>query len=271
MPAGVPCHSPVPIARAGNLEVRLATEAREVDAAQALRYRIFYEEMSAKPSPEMQKRRRDFDRYDPLWEHLLVLDHDLGGTVIGTYRLHRCGTGTPSSELYTNTEYDVAPILEQTGVLVELGRMCIHPDYRNGATAQLLWRGIAHYVFHHDVQLMFGCASLNGTDPDELALPLSYLYHAHLAPPDLRPRALESRRIPMDRLAPHDYSFRDGLKALPGLVKGYIRLGGFVGDGAVIDWQFGTVDICMVVKTERVSKRYRQHYEREAGVGSGYN
>lgn len=270
MPPCAPRHSAVPVARAGDLEVRLATKADEVDAAQALRYRIFYEEMSAKPSPEMRKRQRDFDRYDPLWEHLLVLDHGSGGSVIGTYRLHRCGAETPSNELYTNTEYDLAPLLEQTGVLVELGRMCIHPSYRNGATAQLLWRGIAHYVFHHDVQLMFGCASLSGTDPDELALPLSYLHHAHLAPPDLRPRALENLRVPMDRLAPDAFTSRDGLKALPGLVKGYIRLGGFVGDGAVIDWQFGTVDVCMVVKTELVSKRYRQHYEREAGV-SEYN
>ena len=165
MHAGAPPPRAVPVARVGSLEVRLATKAHEVDEAQALRYRIFYEEMSATPSPEMRERQRDFDHYDPLWEHLLVIDHNTGGTVIGTYRLHRCGPQTPSSELYTNTEYDLAPLLEQTGVLVELGRMCIHPDYRTGATAQLLWRGMAHYVFHHDVQLMFGCAALREPTP----------------------------------------------------------------------------------------------------------
>ncbi len=259
-----PRHSAVPAARAGNLEVRLATRADEVDQAQALRYQIFYKEMAANPSPEMQRLQRDFDRYDALWEHLLVIDHECGGTVIGTYRLHRCGPETATSELYTNAEYDLAPILKQSGVLVELGRMCIDPRYRNGATAQLLWRGMAHYVFHHDVKLMFGCASLAGTDPEKLALPLSYLHHAHLAPPELRPRALEALRVPMDRLAPDSFSVRDALKAMPGLLKGYLRLGGFVGDGAVIDWQFGTTDVCMVVKTDLVSKRYRQHYEREA-------
>ena len=76
------------------------------------------------------------------------------------------------------------------GEILELGRSCVDAAYRNRPAMQLLWRGIAAYVFHYDIALMFGCASLPGTDPDALAVPLSYLHHHHLAPRRLRPRAL---------------------------------------------------------------------------------
>lgn len=270
MAAVEPLEDVFPGAHAGSLEVRLAAGPHEVDAAQALRYRIFYEEMSALPSAEMRRRRRDFDRFDRAWQHLLIIDHGRESprdAIVGTYRLHRCDSSTPASELYTTSEYDIAPVLAQPGVLLELGRMCIDPAYRNGATLQLLWRGVAAYVFHYDVKVMFGCTSLVGTDPDALALPLSYLHHAHLAPEGIRPRALPERHVAMDRMAPDAYAARDALRALPPLVKGYLRLGGFVGDGAVVDRQFGTVDVCMVVKTDLVPARYRAHYERETGMG----
>ena len=88
------------------------------------------------------------------------------------------------------------------GEVMELGRSCVHPDYRNRAAMQLLWRGIAAYVFLHRIDLMFGCASLPGTDPDAVATELTYLYHHHLAPPALRPRALPHRYVDMRRLDP---------------------------------------------------------------------
>ena len=125
----------------------------------------------------------------------------------------------------------------------------------------LLWRGIAAYVFHHDITLMFGCASLAGVDPDALALPLSYLYHSHLAPDGMRPRALPHLFTAMDRLPADAVDRRAAREALPPLIKGYLRLGGFVGDGAVIDRQFQTTDVCVVVKTDLVASKYRQHYE----------
>jgi putative hemolysin len=129
---------------------------------------------------------------------------------------------------------------------------------------QLLWRGIAAYVFHHDVELMFGCASLPGQNPDALALPLTYLHYHHLAPPALRPRALDALRVPMRRLPPHEIQPAKALAELPPLIKGYLRLGGFVGDGAVIDRQFNTTDVAIVVKTDLVTEKYYRHYERQA-------
>ena len=130
------------------------------------------------------------------------------------------------------------------GEILELGRSCVDAAARNRPTMQLLWRGIAAYVFHHQIALMFGCASLPGTDPDALAVPLCYLYHHHLAPPALRPRALPERYVDMRRLATDAYRSGAALAELPPLIKGYLRLGGFVGDGAVIDRQFNTTDVC---------------------------
>ena len=252
---------------AGALEVRLARSAAEIDAAQALRYRVFYEEMSAKPSAEMAARRRDFDEFDAIADHLLVLDHKLGDgpeSVIGTYRLIRRSAAKKLGRFYSAAEYDIGPIVAHPGEILELGRSCIDAHYRNRSGMQLLWRGIAAYVARYKIEIMFGCASLPGTDPKAQASPLSYLYHHHLAPPQLRPRALASRYVDMAILPPTAIKTRAALNALPPLIKGYLRLGGFIGDGAVIDHQFNTIDVCIVVKTDLVTDKYTKHYERKA-------
>jgi putative hemolysin len=249
--------------RSGNLQVRLARTFGDIDAAQALRYRVFYEEMGARPSREMARRRRDFDDFDRCCDHLLVLDH-ARGAVVGTYRLIHRGAAACHGGFYTAAEYDIAPILATSGEILELGRSCVDAAARNRSTMQMLWRGIAAYVFHHGIELMFGCASLPGTDPDALALPLAYLYQHHLAPAEIRARALDQRYVDMRRLAPEAIDPARALAELPPLVKGYLRLGGFVGDGAVIDEQFNTTDVCIVVKTDLVTEKYYRHYERQA-------
>ncbi len=252
---------------AGSLEVRLAASLSEVRAAQALRYRVFYEEMDAVPSQAMAASGRDFDEFDDRFDHLLVIDHERGhGTsgVVGTYRLNRGSVADRCGGYYTAGEYDICQIVAHEGEILELGRSCVDAGYRNGATMTLLWRGIAAYVFYHDIALMFGCASLAGVDQDALALPLSYLYHHHLAPDGLRPRALAHIYQPMNRIAAADINRRRALETLPPLIKGYLRLGGFVGDGAVIDHQFHTTDVCVVVKTALVADKYRQHYQSAA-------
>lgn len=256
--------------RLGNLEVRLAENADEKDAAQALRYRVFYSEMKASPNPQMLERHRDFDVYDDVCDHLLVLDHSrhtLSEKVVGTYRLIRSPAARSIGRFYSADEYDLEPLFSHGEGLLELGRSCVDSDFRNRPTMQLLWSGIAAYVFAFDITLMFGCASLPGVDPEALALPLSYLHQAHLAPPDLCPKALPQRYTAMNRLSPAEVSPRAALAALPPLIKGYLRLGGFVGDGAVIDHQFNTTDVCIVVKTDQVTDKYFRHYERKNREG----
>lgn len=252
--------------RAGNLGVRLAVNQAEIDAVQALRYRVFYEEMGAIPSPEAAQCRRDRDIFDAVADHLLVVDHALGSGaegVVGTYRLIRTQGAAKVGRFYSASEYDISPLLRFPGRLLELGRSCVDAAYRNSAAMQLLWRGIAAYVFLHQIDLMFGCASLPGTDPDALAAELTYLFYNHLAPPALRPRALPHRYVEMRRLDPAAFDPRRVQAQLPPLIKGYLRLGGFVGSGAVIDSAFNTIDVAIVVKTDLVTDKYYRHYERQ--------
>ena len=136
-------------------------------------------------------------------------------------------------------------------------------EYRGRAVMQLMWRGIAAYVFRHQIDLMFGCASLPSSKPDDWCAELTYLYENHLAPPALRPRALPERYVDMRRMDPEDLDMRRALATLPPLIKGYLRLGGFIGDGAVVDHQFNTVDVAVVVKTDLVTDKYYRHYERQ--------
>lgn len=250
------------IHRSGQLDVRLATSEAEIAAAQALRYQIFYDEMGATPSAAMVAAKRDVDTYDAICDHLLVIDHGMPGDgphVVGTYRLLRQVVAQMNHGFYSAGEYDLSPLIEQSttgGQLLELGRSCVAPAYRNNATITLLWRGIASYLQTHAIGHMFGCASLHGADPRVHAAELSYLYHHHLAPPELRARALAEHYVPMERMSPLAYDVRLTAKALPPLIKGYLRVGALIGDGAYVDPQFNTVDVFVVMPVERITKRY---------------
>ncbi len=251
--------------RLGKLETRLARLEEEVDAAQALRYRVFYEEMEAVPTPEMRAMRRDSDRFDDICDHILVIDStrsDLPFGVVGTYRLLRRSVAKQNFGFYTSDEFNIGPVSSVEGEILELGRACVEAEYRTRPSIQLLWQFIAQYVFCHDITLLFGCASLQGTDSAELAVPLSYLYHFHLAPPHLRPLAIDDRRVDMCMVGKDEIDPRRAMTSLPTMIKGYLRLGGFVGDGAVIDPQFNTTDVCIVVKTDLVTEKYYSHYDR---------
>ena len=253
--------------RAGHLGVRIAASDDEIDAIQALRFRVFYQEMGATPDAASATDGRDRDVFDRVADHLMVVDHALGSgpdSVVGTYRLIRQEAADRIGRFYSSGEYDITPLVAFPGRILELGRSCVATPYRNRAVMQLLWRGIAAYVFKHRIGLMFGCASLPGTDPDAIAEELTYLYMRHLAPPDLRARALPDHYVDMRRMRPDAVNPRRAITLLPPLIKGYLRLGGVVGDGAVIDWQFNTTDVAIVVKTDLVTDKYYRHYEREA-------
>ncbi len=269
--------------RKGALEVRLARSAPEIDAAQAVRYRVFYEEMSATPDAETSARKRDFDRFDEICDHLLVVDHSLapdgegaGGelppeAVVGCYRLLRQEVAEREGGFYTAGEYDIAPLLARHAGLnfLELGRSCVLKPYRTKPTVELLWHGIMHYVTEHRLDVMFGCASFEGTNPDSLAMPLSYLHHHHAAPDDWKVRALPERYVEMNRMAKEDVDPREALRALPPMIKGYLRAGCYIGEGAVIDHQFGTTDVLILFPVAQISDRYLSKFSVKYGTPSG--
>ncbi len=257
------------LAVSGALEVRLAETDAEVEAAQRLRYRVFYEEMSAVPSPDMRVLRRDFDKFDEFCDHMLVVDRSLSDAdgqpaVVGTYRMMREEYLPKSGGFYTSGEYDLAPMLaawpENTRYL-ELGRSCIIKAYRSKtATMQLLWRGVMAYVARFSSDLMFGCASLHGTDPEALALSLSYLHHYHPMPPDVRVRARPELYVEMNRMPKDAIDVKEALRTLPPLVKGYLRAGCAIGEGAVIDPQFGTTDVLIYLPVGSMDPRYMNRF-----------
>ncbi|HEY0265364.1 MAG TPA: GNAT family N-acyltransferase [Rhizomicrobium sp.] len=257
------------LAVSGALEVRLAETEHEIEQAQRLRYTVFYEEMSAIPSPAMRETRRDFDKYDDVCDHLLVVDrdaHDEDGQplVVGTYRLTREQDAARVGGFYTASEYDLLPMisgLPKGTKYLELGRSCVLKSYRaRPGTMQLLWKGLMAYVARFDIDLMFGCASLQGIDVAEMALPLSYLHHFHPMPEDLRVRARPELFVDMNRLPADQIDQREALRTLPPLLKGYVRAGCMIGGGAVIDRQFDTTDVFIYFPISTMDARYRSRF-----------
>ena len=252
------------LATSGHLEARIAQSQAEVAAAQALRYRVFYEEMAAVPTPEMRAEHRDFDKYDEFCDHMLVRDlsaRDERGNpaVVGTYRLLRGEVAALHGGYYTSSEYDIGPMQHANPPgtrFLELGRSCVLRSYRSQAvTMQLLWKGIGVYLARYSIDVMFGCGSLPGTDPDALALPLSYLHHFHRAPPERRFRARPGLYVEMNRMPKEEIDPKKALRALPPLIKGYLRAGTYVGDGAVVDRQFGTTDVLLYSQVREIDPR----------------
>jgi len=254
---------------AGALHVRLAEGPDDLRAAQALRHRVFYEERGAVPVAEAPAG-LDSDPYDAVCDHLLVVERVSCGAerIVGTYRLLRQEVAERHRGFYSAGEFDLSPLLGSGGAsdgqLLELGRSCVAADHRNAATITLLWRGIASYLEANRIRAMFGCASFLGTDPEAHAVALSYLAHHHLAPPQLRIRTLPQHHVEMDRRPFASYDAYAAARALPALIKGYLRVGAMVGEGAFIDRQFNTVDVFALMPVEAIAARYSERFRRAA-------
>jgi L-ornithine Nalpha-acyltransferase len=267
---GRPFQPPKIYGRLGSLEVRLARKRSEIRRTQRLRYKVFYEEMSAVPGALAMLSRRDEDTYDAVFDHLLVIDRGDAGDgrrwrrskVVGTYRMLRQEVADLHDGFYTQGEYDIAPLLaaKPDYNFMELGRSCVLKPYRNKRTLELLWQGVWSYVREHGADVMIGCASFEGADPAAHAEALSFLYHTALAPEDWRVRAHEHLRVDMHMMPREAVNVRAAMKTLPPLIKGYLRVGAYVGDGAVIDHQFGTTDVFIIMPVEAIKSRYFDHF-----------
>lgn len=255
---------------AGRFTARLARTEDEVRSAQRLRYRVFVEEMGACAPPSQRAERREDDAFDAICDHLILLDSqrvtdDPLDAVVGVYRLLRSTVAKANGGFYTAREFDLAPLESYPGETLELGRSCVDAGYRGGAAMQILWMALAQYIDMHQLGLLFGCASFHGTDMAELAVPLAYLHHHHLAPENLRARVLPEHYNSMNLLPESEVSRTDAMRRIPALIKGYLRLGGFVGDGVYIDRDFNTVDVCLIMETSRIADRYRKFYSGKSG------
>jgi putative hemolysin len=256
----------LPPCRAGNLEVRLAASAAEVEAAQALRYEVFYREMHARPSAFKHRAWRDADHYDRWCDHLVVIDHTApaAAAIVGTYRLIDARAAEAVGGFYSSSEFDLSPLLSlreaggRAPRLLELGRSCVAPAYRTSGAIMLLWRGIAAYLDAASIDYLFGCASFPGTDPDAIAGELALLHHRHRTATGVRARP--ELHVAMDRVASDEIDARTAWRRLPPLVRGYLQAGATVGDGAFVDRNFSTVDVFMILATASLRQRYRSRF-----------
>lgn len=247
-----------------HFETRLAESEEDLLAAQRLRYRVFVEELGGDGALVDHEDRFERDRYDPFYDHLILVDRRRDRTalehVVGVYRLMPGERAPGAGGFYCAGEYDLGPLERSGRRLLELGRSCVDRDYRGGTALFHLWNGLGRYVVERDIEVLFGVASFHGTDVEALAQPLAFLHHFHLAPPELRVRALPDHFQAMDLLPEETVHRPAAVRAIPALIKGYLRLGGFVGEGAFVDRAFNTTDVCLVMDTDNLTIRQRALY-----------
>lgn len=259
------------LGRIGTLVVRLAANSHEVRAAQALRYKVFVEEMGATLPAEAMRARLDFDHVDAYCDHVLVLDTALDGDpedqIVGTYRLLQQKTARLHDGFYSQSEFDVDALVARNAdkQFLELGRSCVLAQYRNRRTIELLWQGNWAYSLANGIDAMFGCASFPGGRAYAHALPLSFLNQVAAAEGDWQVAATDGRGVAMDMMPAEAIQPRAALAAMPPLIKGYLRLGAMTSRQAVVDPAFGTTDILVVLPVRQISGRYVNHYGSDAG------
>ncbi|WP_123791639.1 GNAT family N-acetyltransferase [Pacificibacter maritimus] len=248
-------------------ELRFAVSAQDLRAAQRLRYRVFVQELGSDGPMVDHEAELEADAFDPSYDHLMLIDKarsdDPLEQCVGVYRLL---TGDKADQLggfYTEAEYDLTRLKASGKRLLELGRSCVAPEYRGGTALYHMWAGLAKYVFEGGFDVLFGVASFHGTDLKQLSAPLSLLHHRHLAPENLRVRAVDDQFQRMDLITEDQIDRRAAMLEVPALIKAYLRLGGTVGEGAFIDHAFNTIDVCLILDIAQVSPRQKEMYTRE--------
>ena len=246
---------PMPLRATSTLTVRLARTEEDLRAAQRLRYDVFVRELGADGPLVDHDQGLERDAFDPFADHLVVFDE---GRAVGVYRLLRADQAEAAGGHYCAGEYDLTPLLRSGRRVLELGRSCLDPAYRGGMAMHVLWSALAQYIAAHEIEVLFGVASFHGTDVGAVSQPLALLHHRHLAPPELRVRAQTYQT--MNLCAAGDLDRKVATRAIPSLIKAYLRLGGVVGDGAFVDHAFNTIDVCLLLDIARMNDRQRRIY-----------
>lgn len=255
-----------------DFDLRLARDEADLIAAQRLRYDVFVDELGGGGAMVDHDARLECDAFDPYFDHLILFDRArVGRPAVGVYRLLRGDSLSPDGldRFYSEDEYDLSSLKVSGRNLLELGRSCLHPEYRGGSAMMVLWNGLAEYVARHKIDVLFGVASFHGTDVEALKAPLSLLHHRHLAPEGLRVRTQPEHYQTMNLVAETDIDRPAAMRAVPSLIKAYLRLGGFVGDGAYVDHAFNTTDVCLIMDTAQMSAKHTAFYTSQTRLAGG--
>ncbi len=242
------------------LEVRLAGNQLEIERALALRYDVFNLEMG-EGLPQSAATRKDRDEYDLHCNHLIVIDKSNEEKIVGTYRILTRQMAKKGIGFYSENQFDITSIYNLPDEIAEVGRSCVHPDYRDGSVISLLWQGLAEFMIKQDVRYLMGCGSIHSTDPEIASQSFAFLKAKEAISPD------EFRVYPNpDFILPGfnpDYTIED-LKAItkniPPLLKGYIRLGAKICGVPALDSVFGTTDVFILFDRKEITERYAKHY-----------
>jgi len=248
-----------------NFIVKLAENKLELKNAQALRYLVFYKEKKAKPTISKKILKLDYDKFDKFADHFIVIEKNEKGIknkIVGTYRLLRGDMAYHHGGFYTSSEFDLSTILRsyKYNQILELGRSCVHQDYRKGIIMNLLWKAIAEYIKLYDIKILLGCASFHGTDVMKYSNELSYLRKNFSLSDDLSVRSLDKNIYPnYTKTNLHINNLSIFLK-LPPLIKGYLRLGGKVSYDCFVDYKFNSIDLCVIVNTDKIVEKYKKKF-----------
>ncbi|SLN15117.1 GNAT family N-acetyltransferase [Pseudooctadecabacter jejudonensis] len=248
--------------RRPRFSARLASCPDEVAAAQRLRYSVFVEEMGADGPMVDHPNRREIDAFDAHCEQLILVDQSRAADdqVVGVYRLMDNAAARAAGGFYSEEEFDLTRLHASGRAMLELGRTCLHPDYRGGTAMLVMWQALARQIDARGVEVLFGAASFHGTDLHSLAPALHRLWQDHMAPEALRVTARGGAVVPdvkdIDRIA--------AMKQVPALIKAYLRLGGVVGQGVFVDQPFNTTDVCLILDLAAMSARQKAIYGARA-------
>ena len=250
------------IIESDNFIVKLVHTKSELKKAQALRYSVFYKEKKAKPTLPKKLIRLDYDKIDKFADHLIVVDKNTKNKVVGTYRLIRGDIAELFGGFYSSSEFNLENIINnfQNKHILELGRSCVHQNYRNGSIMNLLWKAIAEYVKLFDIKVLIGCASFSGIDPLKYTEELSYLRVNFSLPKKFSIKSYDNNIYPAFKLNDKNLNQLRTFAKLPPLIKGYLRVGGKVSDSFFVDHNFNTIDLCIVVRTNDIDKKYKKKY-----------
>lgn len=242
------------------IETKVADCESELLAAQRLRYDVFVNELGGDGEQVDHDLKLERDGFDAHSDHLIAIDRMANDAVVGVYRVLTADMAEKAGRFYSEDEFDVSGLKNSGRRILELGRSCVHRDYRGGTTMFQLWQGLADYVARHDVEVLFGVASFHGTDPMKFAQALSNLAAHYAIEEPLRPVSRQYQSMSLVPPAQIDRSV--AIKDTPALIKSYLRLGGLVGDGAFIDHQFNTIDVCLIMDTLKMSQKHRDIFSK---------
>ena len=243
-----------------NFTIKIASSNFEIKKAQSLRYKIFFKEKKIKKKSLKSLLQRDYDFYDKISDHLIIIDDNLGvkDNVVGTYRLLRGNCAKLYRGFYTEQEFDISNLKKNFSSknILELGRSCVHPQYRSGIILKLLWQGISKYIKIYKIKILMGCASFHGTNPSKFQDEFSLLYGNYRLPETYDIKSLQHNEISFSK----NINQSTILNRLPPLIKGYLRAGGMVSESFYIDREFETIDYCVIMLTDKIVSRYQNKF-----------